>query len=196
MKTDELAKRLNISSSVIRQWTISEFREYLSPTAQGTGKTRYFSPTDARIVTLIAGLKEQSLSTLEIHVALKQAQGAQWETLPPLPSLIAPADKNAMPREVAETKIEDIRSRYVAEVVRLETRIKTLEDDLATARNTNGATTLQLADLRQELGNAQGKLSAIEGQSKQSLQLVRLLLIGAGALILLMGVLVFILALR
>lgn len=135
-RTKELADWLGLSEVTIRQWTTGDWGQYLSLTAHGgNGRRRYFTEQDARIVAMIATLKEQGETRDGIHAALKRMQTEEWADLPGMP----PAPPNVgpismIPREAAETAVTTQRAALLREIAMLQERVENLEGQLAKER--------------------------------------------------------------
>ena len=136
MKPHEVGERIGLSTSAIRTWSMGEFKQYFSPTAQGgEGRHRDFTDTDTQIINYINDLKKRSVPIEEIHASLKQLQAEDWIDLPPLPQL--PSDTTpvpVMPREVAQTAIQSERRSMMREIGTLQERIEKLEKQLEMER--------------------------------------------------------------
>jgi DNA-binding transcriptional MerR regulator len=168
MKTHEAADLLGIATSTIRAWSTGEFRQYLSPSAQGgDGRFRNLTQTDARIIAFIASLKSESRPRDEIHAALKRLQAEDWADLPPLPP--APAGVGPIPmipREAAETAVTSQRSALLREIAILQERVQSLDEQLASERQRREDERLKAQEAREvllrEVAEAQRKLAESE----------------------------------
>ncbi len=169
MRTKELADWLGLADSTIRVWTRDEFKPYLSATARGgEGRTRHFTDLDARIIALIAQLKEEGNSSEDIHRVLQQLQKQDWQDLPPMPAAPPEAGPIAMmPREAAETAVSTQRAALMREIALLQDRIETLSEQLATEREKRDQVQKELLEARERLGELRGQLT--EAGSKQEL---------------------------
>ena len=132
MRTQDIAEYLSLATSTIRAWTAAEYKQYLSPTAQGgEGRARNFTDQDARIIGFIASLKAQSTPSADIHRALKRLQAEEWIDLPPMPTAPAGVAPVALiPREAAETAVTTQRAALLREIAILQERITGLEQQL------------------------------------------------------------------
>lgn len=130
MKTHELSAYLGVATSTIRTWTSGEFKQYLSPTGQGSdGRVRNFTAQDARIVAFIAALINESRPREEIHTALKRLQSEDWIDLPPMPSAPPGVDSVAMiPEMAAQVAVNTQRSSLLREVAIYEERAIELQN--------------------------------------------------------------------
>jgi len=169
MRTKELADWLGLADSTIRVWTRKEFKSYLSATARGgEGRTRHFTDLDARIIALIAVLKEEGNTSEDIHRILQQMQKDGWQDLPPMPA--APPDAGPvamMPREAAETAVSTQRAALMREIALLQDRVEVLSEQLATEREKRDQVQAELLEAKERLGELRGQLS--EAGSRQEL---------------------------
>lgn len=112
MKANQLVTTLGIADSTIRNYA-QEFAEYLSPSGTGgAGKHRDYTEHDQRVLKLIRDMKQERLSTDDMHATLSSLQAGGWERLPalddnsraiiatPAATVQASADRSAMQREI------------------------------------------------------------------------------------------------
>lgn len=174
MKTKELADWLGVSPNTVRYWTLGDFKEYLSPTAQGgSGRVRNFTDTDARIIAFIATMRQEGAETAEIHMALSRLQTEEWADLPPMPA--APPGTGTISmisREVAETAISTQRTALMREIVLLQERVENLETQLMDEREKRDAAQSELTTARENLGRLEGKLEVLEHERGNERQLL------------------------
>ena len=132
MKPHDVGERIGLSTSAIRTWSMGEFKQYLSPSAQGgDGRHRDFTDTDTQIINHINELKKRSVPIEEIHASLKQLQADDWIDLPPLPEM--PSDVTTvavMPREVATTTIQAERRSSMRELATYQERVESSKNNL------------------------------------------------------------------
>lgn len=185
MKTKKLADWLGVSDSTIRLWAREEFAPYLTPAAQGDGTARNFSEYDARVLALVALRREQGHPLEEIHVELKRLQAEDWTDLPEMPPAPPEAGPIAlMPREAADTALTTQRVALMREIVILQDRVETLEDQLEAERQRSheelaaerartrseidkrDALQADLAGSREQLGELRGRLETLAGQNE------------------------------
>jgi DNA-binding transcriptional MerR regulator len=172
MKPHDVGELIGLSTSAIRTWSMGEFKQYLSPSAQGgEGRHRDFTDTDTQIINHINELKKRSVPLEEIHASLKQLQADDWIDLPPLPEV--PSDVTTvpvMPREVAQTAIQSERRSNMREIATLEERIEKLEKQLELERTGREALLKseregreeKLVTLLREMSQLETKLAAAE----------------------------------
>lgn len=169
MKTKELADWLGLADSTIRVWSREEFKPYLSVTAKGgEGRTRHFGDEDARIIALIATLKNEGNSSDDVHRILQQMQDDNWKDLPPMP--VAPPDAGPIamiPREAAETAVSAQRAAMMREIAILEDRVDMLSEQLADEREKRDAIQNNLLETKERLGELRGQMS--EAGAKQEM---------------------------
>ena len=177
MKTKDLADWLGVATGTIRSWTSGEFRRYLSHTAQGgQGRTRNFTETDARIIALVAALKDQGTPKNEIHTTLQRLQAEDWQDLPPMPA--APPGHGPVPmvsKDAAETALSTQRASLLRQVAILEERNERLEAQLADAHADNAKIQTELAQTRETLGELRGQLQALKVERQPAAYWLRLL---------------------
>ncbi len=165
MKTKALADWLGVSDSTIRLWAREEFRQYMSPSAQGNGLTRNFTDMDARILALIAERRNDGVHIKEIHVELTRLQEEDWKHLPEMPAAPPGQGPIAMiPRETAETKVEQQRQALMREISILQARIVNLDEELKGERVAHDATRDELIKTKERLGTLQGRLETIDSE--------------------------------
>lgn len=166
MQTSDLAKWLGLAAVTIRQWSAGEWAQYLSPTAQGgEGRSRVFSERDAQIIAHIARLKASGQDRDSIHAALKSMQADDWRGLPAMPA--APPDFEPIPmipREAAESTVEQQRRGLMREITMLEDRAERLQDELLIERESKAALQSELTVAREQIGELRGKLAIIESE--------------------------------
>lgn len=168
MQTSDLAKWLGLAAVTIRQWSAGDWAQYLSPTAQGgEGRSRVFTELDARIIAHIARLKASGQDRDSIHAALKSMQADDWRGLPDMPA--APPDYEPIPmipREAAETTIDQQRRGLMREITIIEERVERLQDELLIERESKAALQIELTAAREQIGELRGKLSIIERERR------------------------------
>lgn len=161
MKTAELAKWLGLGTSTLRLWTNHDFKQYLSPTAQGgSGRVRSFTELDARIIGHVARLKAEGIPLDEIHTALDVMRRDEWRSLPDMPP--APPGAGAialMPREAAESAITSQRTGLLREISLLQDRVETLEEQLHTEQQRRTEVETELKQTYERLGELRGQLA-------------------------------------
>ncbi len=123
---------LNIGRSTVTTWTMGEFREYFTPSAQGgSGRPRNLTEIDIRILHFIDQMKKENAPAEEIHAALKQMRGKGWQGLPDIPS--APeymANVPVVPMAAADAALSTERRGLMREITILQERLAQLEDRL------------------------------------------------------------------
>ncbi|MEM6529353.1 MAG: MerR family transcriptional regulator [Chloroflexota bacterium] len=183
MKTLDAAKRLNLATSTLRLWTRGEWKDYLSSTAQG-GRRRDFTELDVRVLQFIADEKAKNVPAEEIHIALRAMRSDEWKGLPQLPD--SPAGEgpvSMIPREAAESRVEEMRKRYMREIAQLEDDIEELEHKLDTEREAHNDTRDrmqgELVKLEREAGELRGKLDTLAQQDTRQTRLWLAVIVGA-----------------
>ena len=159
LKTKELADIVGLSTGVIRDWTINQYKSYLSPTAQGgSGRVRIFTDQDAKIIALVAGLRKDGVPHSDIHGTLNTLQSEKWRDLPPLPNAppgIGPIPM--VPREASDTAITTQRAAFTREIVLAQERAENAESQLTQERATHDETRQSWASARELIGQLRGE---------------------------------------
>lgn len=166
MKTSELAKWLNLAPVTIRQWSAGEYKQYLSPAAQGgSGSVRNFTALDQRIIAHVARLKTGGADADAVHAALKTLQADEWRKLPDMPAPPPDYEPIAMiPTSTAQEQVLAISQRRALEIIHLEETIERLETELDTAQADRDRLQSDLTAAREQLGELRGRLSAVENE--------------------------------
>lgn len=196
LKTKELADRLGIAPVTVRLWT-KEYGEFLEPSARGGGKNRTFSDLDARVMAHIVHLKANGQGRDDITATLKTLQAIDWQGLPdmpPAPPGIEPI--SVIPREAAEARIDAQRAALMREIATLQDTVERLEGELDIERQDNRRLNDELANTREKLGNALGKLAIIEQERQPAAYWIRVLLIALIGVLIIGGLAVAFLATR
>lgn len=162
MKSTELARRLGVSPSSVRNYA-TEYAAYLDARAQTRdGATRVFGELDARIIAEIARLRTENVSPDEIHAHLQLLQAGGWLDLPTMP---APADPTVdpfplVPKEAADTALALQRQALLAENARLSDRAEDLQERLDIETTAHAVTRAALLETVAKLGRAEGELTS------------------------------------
>lgn len=148
-KAGDMARRLDIHPNTVRRWAI-EYNSHFSPGA--TGKRRYFTDEDLRVLATITAYRDQGISPAEVERML--AAGQRVENIPPPVT------------EEEEAARRDVRLVPVAQYERALDRIQALENELdrLTAERDNAtldqqAVTARIEALQREIGILQGQVS-------------------------------------
>lgn len=153
MKPHEVAQLLGIAVSTVRTWSLSEFKPYLSPTAQGgENRRRDFTDRDIQIIAHIASMSHRSMPRDEMHDELRRLQADDWRNLPPLPE--APPNTvpvPVMPTATAQLALEIERRNLQEKIAGMQGMIDELKADLASARADKEAILRELATLTGEI---------------------------------------------
>lgn len=165
MKIGEVAKRLSVSTDIVR-YAANSYSEYMSASAGGQikGAKRQFNERDCQVIATILKLRDQGLAPEQISRALKTID------LEPCPDLPDPAEQAAR---------ESVALVAQPEYERALDRIRLLEQDLenAKAERNRALETWQgditrlndrIADLEHQLGNAEGELQVLKEAYKPS----------------------------
>ena len=158
MKPHEVAELLGISVSAVRTWSLDEFRDYLSPTAQGgTNRRRDFTDQDVLIIAQIAAMTRRSLPREEIHAELRRLQANDWRELPPLSQQeLNTASGLIVPSVSAQAALDVERRFLLREIASWQQRAEQLEKSMADERAKAGE---KQEELLRELAELSSKLS-------------------------------------
>jgi DNA-binding transcriptional MerR regulator len=156
MKTGEVAARVGVSRSTIRNWK-DEFAEFLSPhlSKSGKGTILIYNDRDVRVLATIGHCREQRFTDEEIRNVLED--DANLVDMPPLPSKAELA---------AREKVQLVPvSEYRREIMAL-----TEERDRITAERDEALE--QVAALREEVGFLKGRLKREENETGEDQRLI------------------------
>lgn len=127
MKPSEVSARVGIAASTIRAWTAGEYRQYLSPSAQGgSGASRSLTDVDARVLLYIHQRKQQGAKGEDIHAELARLQDDDWLNLPDLPGVAGAAMVPVVPQSTAAAALESQTRALLREVANLEHEVTRL----------------------------------------------------------------------
>ncbi len=116
----QTAALFGVALETIRNWG-SEFREYLSPTANpGRGRHRKYSREDLAVLALVNDMKNRGMTFAEVHVALRNGQRGY-------PPDLAPTDVQAL-------VVNEREKRLSIEVEALQLTIANLQEQLTEAK--------------------------------------------------------------
>lgn len=177
MKAGEASKRVNIHPNTVREWA-TQYARFMSDGA--TARRRDFSERDLQVLATIQRLRDQGKPHFEIVAALDAGQLV--DSVPPL----TPPEVEEARKEVGLVpQVEVERSLAVERIQTLETALSQAieERNEAIERWQNDTTDLnqRIAVLERELGEARGKLTAIEAERlpvRTMLQIAAVLLVG------------------
>lgn len=163
MKPSEVASILGIAASTIRAWSLGEYRQYLSPNAQGgTGRNRDLTELDARILGYIARTKQQSMPGDEIQINLKRLQQDDWRDLPLLHDVSGVAGVSNMaviPKQAHDMSIDAERRGLLREIAQLQSRIEELEAERKAERTDHDTLLREIGNLQREIGELTSELN-------------------------------------
>jgi DNA-binding transcriptional MerR regulator len=154
MRSGELADRLNVSDSSIRNWS-GLYAEFLTPLGAGVkeGATREFSHEDCLTLASVAFLRDQGDSHDEIRDTLRG--GWRVGALPDLP-----------PPEVEEARRE-VRLVPVAEVEKWRDMFALESKERDKVQKALDAAQERIAELEREVGQHEGKEGEIKRLEEQ-----------------------------
>lgn len=182
MQPAELSKLLgSVSAPTLRRWG-KTYSRYLSPGASPPrGKPRSITERDARVLSLIASLRDAGHDQNAILARLDAEEANNWENLPPLPNgwdtagTMPVALAAARAAEMSETSALRTQNQYLqqrfAEVSEQRDRglerITLLEAELNRLRGDSGERLLEeqqkVTTLQTELQAARSEVSLLEG---------------------------------
>ena len=152
MKPSEVSARIGIAASTIRAWTAGEYRQYLSPAAQGgSGVNRSLTEVDARILLYIYRRKQQGVKGEDIHAELARLQDDEWQNLPDLSGIAGAAMVPVVPQSTAAAALESQTRALLREV-------SNLEQEVARLRGKTDEKDETILDLTRRLAEAETEL--------------------------------------
>jgi DNA-binding transcriptional MerR regulator len=160
MKPGEVAVLLGIGRSTVTTWTMGEFKNYLTPSAQGgSGRPRNLTEQDVRILHFINEAKRNNVSSDELHLQLRQMQRDSWQDLPPFPEApVGMANVPVIPTAAAEASLSAERRSLLREIAMLQSQIEKADIVISHERERNEELLREIAALRQDLGEVQAEL--------------------------------------
>ena len=166
-----------VALETIRNWA-DEFQDYLSPTATpGRGKHRMYTFDDLSVFSLVADLKKQGMTYMDIHASLRNGQRGQPPALPPeeIQALVVGDQERRLSLEVeylqrslirAQQELDEARTalkeatQIKEEKIRLETRLDAEQKRIEDKEH-------QIQELKGELGSAQRRIEELLRESGQ-----------------------------
>lgn len=137
------AKLANISVSSVKVYA-GRFARYMSPGANpGHGITRNYSAADVRLLRFVGDLSRQAITQDEIAARLEAGALDDFDWMPP-------EDAATEPQEAATG------TQSALAVVQF------MQGELQAARAREDALRLEVADLRERVGRAEGELAAVK----------------------------------
>ena len=116
MKPHDVALRLKIAPSTVRQWA-AEYREFMSPhAAGGEGRHRSFTELDMRVLYFIREAKDRNQRFEEIAPVLKNLQDDAWTDLPFIPEEQNMASVPMVPEAAAQGALDAERRSLLREI--------------------------------------------------------------------------------
>jgi len=167
MKTKEVADRLGLDTSTVRVWSGRDYVEFMSESAQGGGRRRYFTERDVQVLAYVVQQRDEGTLHDEIREHLVSMKNDNWRGLPPVPP--KPGYDNEVPMvtaEAASVAITKQAERLNLQIATLESQISVLEEALEEERGERKQLQTQLTEAREELGELRGQLRAIEVERK------------------------------
>src|SRR5215207_3363220 len=128
MKPHDVAFRLKIATSTVRQWA-AEYREYMSPyAAGGAGRHRSFTELDVRVLNFIKEAKQRNQRHEEIEPVLNQLREGAWADLPFIPEEPNMASVPMVPEAAAHGALEAERRSLLREITFLHEQFREREE--------------------------------------------------------------------
>ena len=167
MKTNEVASYLGIATSTLRQWTLYDYKKFLTDSAKGDGQRRNFEPLDIRILSYVNSLKDDNKTNTEIIEILEGMQENDWQSLPEVDDI--EDELSAVEKAIsnAEIRVEEREKALRFQISTLAGEIRDLRDDLKIERSTNIELRDKIASKERELGVAQGELNEYKRRDQQ-----------------------------
>jgi DNA-binding transcriptional MerR regulator len=173
MTTGEVTKRLGVHANTIRLWA-DEYSRFLSPGAlgQSPNNRREYTDDDLRVLATIHEKRSKGLPHDQIEGIL--LTGQRVDTLPAAPT---PAEVEA--RKSVALVLRSDYEHALDQVQMLQTDIARLTDERNAALMARDRDTValnqQIADLRAELGRAQGRLESIDKERPSAVFWLRII---------------------
>lgn len=167
MKTKEVADRLGLDTSTVRVWSGRDYLEFMSESAQGGGRRRYFTERDIQILAYVVQARDQGTLHEEIQQQLAAIRTDNWRGLPDVPP--RPGHDNDIPMvtaEAASVAISKQAEKLNLQIVTLEGQISILEEALEEERGERKQLQGQLTETKEQLGELRGQLRAVEAERK------------------------------
>lgn len=124
MKPHDVAQRLKIATSTVRQWA-AEYREFMSPhAAGGAGRHRSFTEFDIRVLYFIREAKYRSQRYEEIEPVLRQLRENSWADLPYIAEEPNMASVPMVPEAAAQGALDAERRSLLREIAFLHDQLK------------------------------------------------------------------------
>lgn len=156
MTPDEAHKLTGVGRSTINIWTLEEFRDYFSPTAQGGNKrTRDLTEHDVRLLIFLREQTNARRPRPEIHAALQQMRRDDWRDLPDIPYGANSAVVPVVPAAAADAAITSERRMYLAQISALEEQLQRAQQQADHERQRNEPLLREIGDLKAEKARLQ-----------------------------------------
>lgn len=135
MKPIDVANRLKISDSTVRQWT-RFYAAFLTASAvPDKGERRDYTLHDLQILALVKNRSDHSVRRDDITVELERLQADDWRGLPPLEDLTRrPEGSELVPVETAQAIVQVERVAMQREITQLSEQVRELRAELASER--------------------------------------------------------------
>lgn len=128
MRPHDVAVRLKIAASTVRQWA-AEYREFMSPhAAGGGGRHRSFTELDVRILYFVKEAKDRNQHYEEIEPVLTQLRENSWSDLPFVPEEANMASVPMVPEAAAHSVLEAERRSLLREIAFLREQFQEREE--------------------------------------------------------------------
>lgn len=172
MQPHEAARLVGISVNTVRAWTLYDYKQFFSPTAQGgSGRKRELTDTDVRVLTYLRDVKRDGLTGDEVIAALRQAQQRGFDMLPMPRNTEAIVPTPVIPVQAADNAL--MGERRALEILREETQARLDEyrelveyerNRASQERQRYEESNKRALELERELGKLEGRLQALEQQ--------------------------------
>lgn len=135
MKPIDVANRLKVSDSTVRQWT-RLYAAFLTASATpDKGERRDYTLHDLQVLALVNDRSRRSIRRDDIQLELERLQADDWRELPPLEELTRhPEGSDLVPVETAQAMVQVERVAMQRELNDLRERERQLKAELESER--------------------------------------------------------------
>ena len=171
MQPHEAAHHIGISVNTLRAWTLYDFKEFVSPSAQGgSGRQRDVTDTDLRVLGYINSLKRDGLSKDEVLASLRQARERGFDVLPLPQNNEAIVPTRVIPLQAAEAAVrgkQDELDLYRERLQELRDLVEYERQRANQERERLDLSTDKIAELNHKIGGLETKVEMLEQQLKR-----------------------------
>ena len=155
MKPIDIANRLKVSDSTVRQWT-RLYADFLTASAvPDKGERRDYTLHDLQVLALVKNRSDRSIRRDDITAELAQLQRDDWRSLPPLEELTRmPEGSDLVPVETAQAIVQVERVAMQREINTLQESVRELKAELGSERSDKESLLRELAEMNGRLQRA------------------------------------------